>query len=497
MKQSLGMRTGQALTMTPALQQAIRLLQLSTLDLKQEIQQAIESNLMLELSDDDSPESDAGAEASEEAEATRERTSASDNSDGLAAEVAATEVRGDEPMSDEMPIDADWGDIYDTPSKSDNNSDDDELAEYRRANQHSGETLLEHLRWQAGLLPLKEWEAEVVDYLIDAVNDDGYLENWDEACAHFRETFGLTPAHLEKMLQKVQDFDPPGVAARDLGECLRLQLQQIDAAQAGHALALALVDRHLPLLARRDYAALKRATGHDEASLRVALALIQKLQPHPGRPYAAHESNYIEPDVFVTKHLGKWRVGLNRESTPAVRINPHYLSMVKRADSSKDQVTMKTHLQEARYFLHSLQSRNDTLLRVAQCIVEEQRAFLDYGPEAMRPLVLRDVAGQLGIHESTVSRATANKYLLTPRGLFELKHFFSSHVQTSDGGVASATAIQAMLKRLIAAENPAQPLSDAALADLLQEEGIEVARRTVAKYREAMNLPPSHERRPL
>ena len=497
MKQSLGMRTGQSLTMTPALQQAIRLLQLSTLDLKQEIQQAIESNLMLELSDDDSPESDAGAEASEEAEATRERTSASDNSDGLAAEVAATEVRGDEPMSDEMPIDADWGDIYDTPSKSDNNSDDDELAEYRRANQHSGETLLEHLRWQAGLLPLKEWEAEVVDYLIDAVNDDGYLENWDEACAHFRETFGLTPAHLEKMLQKVQDFDPPGVAARDLGECLRLQLQQIDAAQAGHALALALVDRHLPLLARRDYAALKRATGHDEASLRVALALIQKLQPHPGRPYAAHESNYIEPDVFVTKHLGKWRVGLNRESTPAVRINPHYLSMVKRADSSKDQVTMKTHLQEARYFLHSLQSRNDTLLRVAQCIVEEQRAFLDYGPEAMRPLVLRDVAGQLGIHESTVSRATANKYLLTPRGLFELKHFFSSHVQTSDGGVASATAIQAMLKRLIAAENPAQPLSDAALADLLQKEGIEVARRTVAKYREAMNLPPSHERRPL
>ena len=497
MKQALGMRTGQALTMTPALQQAIRLLQLSTLDLKQEIQQAIESNLMLELSDDDSPEPDAGAEAAEESEAFSERVSAADTGDGLAAEVAATEVRGDEPMSDEMPMDADWGDIYDTPAKSDNNSDDDDLAEYRRANQHSGETLLEHLRWQAGLLPLKEWEAEVADYLIDAVNDDGYLEGWDEACAHFRETFGLTPTHLETVLRKVQDFDPPGVAARDLGECLRLQLHQLDAVQAGHGLALVLVDKHLALLARRDYAALKRATGHDEASLRVALALIQRLQPHPGRPYAAHESDYIEPDVFVTKHQGKWRVGLNRESTPVVRINPHYLSMVKRADSSKDQLTMKTHLQEARYFLHSLQSRNDTLLRVAQCIVEEQRAFLDYGPEAMRPLVLRDVAGQLGIHESTVSRATANKYLLTPRGLFELKHFFSSHVQTSDGGVASATAIQAMLKRLIAAENPAQPLSDATLADLLQKEGIQVARRTVAKYREAMNLPPSHERRPL
>lgn len=497
MKQALGMRTGQSLTMTPALQQAIRLLQLSTLDLKQEIQQAIESNLMLELSDDDSPEPDAGAEMAEESEAISERAGSVDSGDGLAAEVAATEVRGDEPMSDEMPVDADWGDIYDTPTKSDNSSDDDDLAEFRRANQHGSETLLEHLRWQAGLLPLKEWEAEVADYLIDAVNDDGYLEGWDEACTHFRETFGLGPAQIERVLRRVQEFDPPGVAARDLGECLRLQLQQLDHKQPGHALALTLVDRHLPLLARRDYPGLRRATGHDEASLKVALALIQRLQPHPGRPFAAHESDYIEPDVFVTKHQGKWRVGLNRESTPAVRINPHYLAMVKRADSSKDQVTMKTHLQEARYFLHSLQSRNDTLLRVAQCIVEEQRAFLDYGPEAMRPLVLRDVAGQLGIHESTVSRATANKYLLTPRGLFELKHFFSSHVQTSDGGVASATAIQAMLKRLIAAENPAQPLSDAALADLLQQEGIQVARRTVAKYREAMNLPPSHERRPL
>ncbi len=497
MKQALGMRTGQALTMTPALQQAIRLLQLSTLDLKQEIQQAIESNLMLELAEDDSPDIEPDAEPQAEASAEAERVSALDGGDGLAAEVAATEVRGDEPMQDELPVDADWSDVYDTPTKSDSGSDDDDLADYRRANQHGSETLHEHLSWQAGLLPLKEWEAEVMDYLIDAINDDGYLQGWDEACTHFREAFGLTPHQIEAVLRRLQEFDPPGVAARDLGECLRLQLLQLDATQPGHALALVLVDKHLPLLARRDYPGLRRATGHDEASLKVALALIQRLQPHPGRPYAAHESDYIEPDVFVTKHQGRWKVGLNRESTPVVRINPHYLSMVKRADSSKDQLTMKTHLQEARYFLHSLQSRNDTLLRVVQCIVEEQRAFLDYGPEAMRPLVLRDVAGQLGIHESTVSRATANKYLLTPRGLFELKHFFSSHVQTSDGGVASATAIQAMLKRLIAAENPAQPLSDAALADLLQKEGIEVARRTVAKYREAMNLPPSHERRPL
>lgn len=480
---------GQALTMTPALQQAIRLLQLSTLDLKQEIQQAIDSNLMLELDDDPSPD----AEPDGEPEAA-----GSEDPESLLAEVAAVEVRGDEPIPEEMPVDADWGDVYDTPSKSESSSsDDDELAEFRRANQSSAETLLEHLRWQAELLPLKEWEAEVAEYLIDSVNDDGYLVDWDDACLHFREAMGLSAAQVERVLRLVQDFDPPGVAARDLGECLRLQLQQLDPASPGHALALVLVDKHLAQLAKRDYPAMRRATGEDEASLRVALALIQRLQPHPGRPYAAHESDYIEPDVYVTKHQGRWRVTLNRESTPAVRINPHYLAMVKRADSSKDQLTMKSHLQEARYFLHSLQSRNDTLLRVSQCIVEEQRAFLDYGPEAMRPLVLRDVAAQLGVHESTVSRATANKYLLTPRGLFELKHFFSSHVQTSDGGVASATAIQAMLKRLIAAENPAQPLSDSALADLLRQEGIEVARRTVAKYREAMNLPPSHERRPL
>jgi len=493
MKQALGLRTGQALTMTPALQQAIRLLQLSTLDLKQEIQQAIEGNLMLELDDEPAGEPELSGEASPEPLGER----SGEAGESLVDEVAASEVHGDAPMGDDMPVDADWSDIYDTPSRNEGGGDDEDMAEFRRANQHTGETLQEHLRWQAGLLPLKEWEAEVAAYLIDAINDDGYLEGWGEACTHFREAFGLTPAQVERVLRRVQEFDPPGIAARDLGECLRLQLQQLPSSEPGHALALTLVDKHLALLARRDYAGLKRATGRDEPELKVALALIQRLQPHPGRPYAAHESDYIEPDVFVTKHQGRWRVGLNREATPAVRINPHYLAMVKRADSSKDQLTMKTHLQEARYFLHSLQSRNDTLLRVAQCIVEEQRAFLDYGPEAMRPLVLRDVAAQLGIHESTVSRATANKYLLTPRGLFELKHFFSSHVQTSDGGVASATAIQAMLKRLIAAENPAQPLSDAALADLLQQEGIQVARRTVAKYREAMNLPPSHERRPL
>lgn len=490
MRQALGLRTGQALTMTPALQQAIRMLQLSTLDLKQEIQQAIESNVMLELDED------AGGESPDDL-APEMQSQDGGGEDHDSGEVSDLRVSEDN-IPEEMPVDADWSDIYDTaPSRESGGEDEEDLAEFRRANLRESESLQEHLRWQARLAPFSEWEAEVAAYLIDAVNEDGYLENWDEACVHFRETMGLDPRRIEKVLRVVQDFDPPGVAARDLGECLTLQLHLLPANTPGRAAALTLVAKHLMLIARRDLGALRRASGYDEAELKVALALIRSLQPHPGRPYSAHESDYIEPDVFVTKHQGRWKVSLNREASPSVRINPHYLAMVKRADSSRDQVTLKTHLQEARYFLHSLQSRNDTLLRVAQCIVEEQRAFLEYGHEAMRPLVLRDVASQLGIHESTVSRATANKYLLTPRGLFELKHFFSSHVQTVGGGVASATAIQAMLKRLISGEQPNQPLSDATLAELLQKEGIQVARRTVAKYREALGIPPSHERRPL
>ena len=492
MKQGFSLRTGFSLTMTPALQQAIRLLQLSTLDLKQEIQQALDSNVMLELDDGPTDGSTAAEAEAQLADSQREER----GGEAPAVEQPEREVEVLTDIPEDLPVDAEWSESFDTPASS-NGSDDEELAEFKRANQSESETLQEHLRWQARLAPLAEWEAEVADYLIDGINDDGYLEDFAEACEHFKQAMGLDVRRVEKVLHVVQDFDPPGVAARDLGECLLLQLRQLPVETAARDSAILLVSKHLTLLGRRDMAALKRAAGLDEEELKVAVELIQSLQPHPGRPYARHESDYIEPDLYVVKAEGRWKVGLNREAMPAVRINPHYLAMVKRADTSRDQVTLKTHLQEARYFLHSLQSRNDTLLRVATCIVEEQRAFLDYGPEAMRPLVLRDVASQLGIHESTVSRATANKYLLTPRGLFELKHFFSSHVQTSAGGVASATAIQAMLKRMIAAETPANPLSDAALADLLQGEGMQVARRTVAKYREALNIPPSNERRPL
>ncbi len=493
MKQSLALRTGLSLTMTPALQQAIRLLQLSSLDLQTEIRQALESNVMLELSDDDDED---------------ELVSASAGNEAVVAEQAAAETLAELPsestldldeaadIPEQMPVDADWGDIYDSMLPSGAASEDEtELHDYLESNLHGTASLREHLLWQAGIAHLDETDAEIAEHLIDAINDDGYLEDWDGLCARLTQKPGVTQERVERVLRTVQDFDPPGVGARDLAECLRLQLLQFPAGQPGRAEALRLLEAPLGWLARRDEAQLARATGLEPAQVRAALGLIQTLQPHPGRPYQPHESDYVAPDVFVAKKNGRWRVSLNPEHTPRLRINRYYQSMIRRADTSRDQLTLKQHLQEARYFINSLEARNETLLKVAQCIVEEQRAFLEYGPEAMRPLVLRDVADKLGVHESTVSRATANKYMLTPRGLYELKFFFSSHVQTLEGGTCSATAIQAMIKRLIAQEDPAQPWSDAALAEMLLKEGIQVARRTVAKYREALRIPPSHERK--
>jgi RNA polymerase sigma-54 factor len=481
MKQSLHLRVGQTLAMTPALQQAIKLLQLSSLDLQQEIRQAVESNLMLEFEEEEAP----GPSIDEQA--------AGGDGEAPPGEDGAAEPA--EVVAEETPVEIEWEDSYEVGAGTRTVQDEEELYEFRQANLTTGTTLREHLTWQASLAPFDEKEAEIATHLIDAVNDDGYLEDWPGLLERLQAGLGAGREQMEKVLRQVQDFDPPGVAARDLAECLRLQLLQVPPDAAEREPALRIVNEHMALLARHDEAGLQEALGLDVESLHPVLALIQSLQPHPGRPYQAHESNYVAPDVFVAKHEGKWRVSLNPDITPKVRLNSQYLSLVRRADSSKDQQTLKQHLQEARYFLSSLESRNDTLLRVAQSIVEEQRAFLDYGEEAMRPLVLRDIADRLGIHESTVSRATANKYMLTPRGLYELKYFFSSHVQTVQGGTCSATAIQAMIKRLVLQEPPDQPLSDSSLADLLLKDGIQVARRTVAKYREALGIPPSHERR--
>jgi len=474
------MRVGQTLAMTPALQQAIKLLQLSSLDLQQEIRQAVESNLMLEFDEDD----EAGPTIDEQA------------AGGEANEPAGDGAEPAEPAVDDTPVDIEWEESYETGAGSGKSvQDEEELYEYRQANLTTERSLREHLLWQAELAPFDDATADIAVHIIDAINDDGYLEDWPGLCERVTATLGADSARIEAALKLVQDFDPAGVGARDLSECLRLQLLQLPGEAPEREPALKIVNEHMALLARHDEAGLQQALALDADRLRPVLALIQSLQPHPGRPYQAHESNYVAPDVFVVKKDGRWRVSLNPDIAPKVRLNAQYLSLVRRADSSKDQQTLKQHLQEARYFLSSLESRNDTLLRVAQSIVEEQRAFLEYGDEAMRPLVLRDIADRLGIHESTVSRATANKYMLTPRGLYELKYFFSSHVQTVQGGTCSATAIQAMIKRLVTAEPPDEPLSDNTLADLLLKDGIRVARRTVAKYREALGIPPSHERR--
>lgn len=480
MKQSLNVRLGHALAMTPALQQAIKMLQLSSLDLQQEIRQAVESNLMLEFEEPEAPEASIEQQAAGQSEGQGDDGTGDGSGDGDAADT---------------PVEIEWEENYETGAGSRTAEEQESLYEFQQANLTGGTSLVEHLTWQAELAPFDDMGARISEHLIDAVNEDGYLEDWPGLLARLQDELGVSAEQVEAVLYKVQDFDPPGVAARDLKECLCLQLKQLPLDTPEREVALKVVDGHMDELARHDDAALQSALGLAEAELVPVLALIRSLQPHPGRPYQAHESNYVAPDVFVAKHKGRWRVTLNPDIAPKVRLNAQYVGLVKRADTSPDQQTMKQHLQEARYFLSSLGSRNDTLLRVAQCIVEEQRAFLDYGDEAMRPLVLRDVAERLGIHESTVSRATANKYMITPRGLYEFKHFFSSHVSTTQGGTASATAIQAMIKRLVAQEPAGDPLSDSTLAEHLLKDGIRVARRTVAKYREALGIPPSHERR--
>ncbi len=467
MKQIAGLRLGQHLAMTPALQQSIKLLQLSTLDLQLEIAQVLEQNFMLERADDSSASTDSEAPADE---------------NGADAE---SEAAGEDTP--------DWDDepYANAPASG------DDFDDYRQASLHQAPSLHEHLLWQATLCPFSPLELTLAENLIDAVNDSGYLEDWAALEARLLALDDVTPELLAKVLGAVQDFDPPGIAARSLAECILIQLRQLPPDTPGHAEAIRLVEADLlPLLAGQN---LSKVASQLQISLQEAQAaatLIQSLQPHPGSAFSRHEAQYVTPEIFVARRRGRWAASLNPEIAPRLRINGEYLALIRRADSSPEQQTLKQHLQEARFFLNSLKSRNETLLRVAQCIVEEQRAFLDYGPEAMRPLILRDIAAQLGIHESTVSRATAHKYMATPRGLFELKYFFSSHVQTTAGGTASATAIQAMLKRLIAAEPVDVPLSDSQLAELLLKEGVKVARRTVAKYREALAIAPSHERKP-
>lgn len=487
--------------MTPQLQQAIRLLQLSTLELQTEVQQALESNPLLELAEEGEAEADVidfrgGEQQAEPVNGDDEPA----ESLGLSGDITvsgeddapAGAMAGDIP--EELPVDTNWEDVYDSGGLGATGAE----AESRvfEIQDSPAQSLREHLVWQMGLTPFSDTDRAIAAALIDGIDDDGYLTTPLE---EIQQGLGedVEVDEVAAVLHRIQNFDPAGVAARDLRECLLLQLQQLPAETPVLAEAKALVDEHLPLLASRDYSQLMRRLKVNEQTLGEVIGLIQTLNPRPGNSVATGQAEYVIPDVIVRKRNGAWRVELNEEAVPRLRINRQYAGLIRRADSSSDNTYLKGQLQEARWFLKSLQSRHETLLKVASCIVERQRGFLEYGEEAMKALVLHDVAETVGMHESTVSRVTTKKYMWTPRGIFELKYFFSSHVTTAAGGECSSTAIRALIKKLVAAENRRKPLSDSKIASILCDQGINVARRTVAKYREALAIPPSNERKQL
>ena len=498
MKQTLQLRLGQHLTMTPQLQQAIRLLQLSTLDLKQEIQDALDSNLMLETEEDGSSRDEAQENeqtaASERLNGQELKNDKDGNDTNNEKEVNAE----DSAMPEELPVDSGWDDVYDStlpPSSglaAKDSTDSDYLAQRRSAS-----TLYDHLTWQLNLTPFSDTDRGIAFAIIDGIDEDGYLRVELEEILESMANEEIELDEVEAVLHRLQQFDPPGVAARNLRECLLIQLQQYPEPHPVMEQAIRLVDDHFDLLAQQDHQQIKRKLKIDDETLSAINQLIRSLVPRPGSLIAESEPQYVIPDVFVTRRNGSWYVELNAEATPKLRVNTEYARLIRRADNSDDNNYLKNHLQEARWFIKSLMSRNETLLRVATKIVELQRGFFEHGEEAMKPLVLRDIAEALELHESTISRVTTQKYMHTPRGTLEFKYFFSSHVSTVGGGECSATAIRALIRKLIAAEKPNKPLSDNKLASILADQGIKVARRTVAKYRESMAIPPSNERKRL
>ena len=482
MKPTLQLRRGQQLAMTPQLQQAIRLLQLSTLELQQEIQQAIDANPLLEQED----ESDIAT------------PDVSDDEDFTPPDSSEEMAQAQENMPEELPMDTTWDEVYSaagsTTSSGLMNSDDESVYQGETT-----ETLQDYLLWQMRLTPFSEQDAAIALAIIDSIDESGYLSDSlnDIQQAVSTEDELIEMDEIEAVLKRIQHFDPIGVAARSVQECLLIQLSQFSAGTPWLAEARQVIKDHMDLLGARDYRNLARKLQLKEAELKDVLQLIQTLEPRPGSRVMPSESTYVIPDVAVLKKNGRWVVELNPDAMPKIRINETYASMARHARNSSDSQFIRSHLQEAKWFIKSLESRNETLLKVANCIVKQQQDFFEYGEEAMKPMVLNDVAEEVEMHESTISRVTTQKYMHTPRGIFELKYFFSSHVNTDSGGECSSTAIRALIKKLVAAENPAKPLSDSKIADLLTEQGIMVARRTIAKYRESLSIPPSSQRKRL
>ncbi|HBN2092342.1 TPA: RNA polymerase factor sigma-54 [Escherichia coli] len=476
MKQGLQLRLSQQLAMTPQLQQAIRLLQLSTLELQQELQQALESNPLLEQID------------------THEEIDTRETQDSETLDTA--DALEQKEMPEELPLDASWDTIYTagTPSGTSGDYIDDELPVYQG---ETTQTLQDYLMWQVELTPFSDTDRAIATSIVDAVDDTGYLTVPLEDILESMGDEEIDIDEVEAVLKRIQRFDPVGVAAKDLRDCLLIQLSQFDKTTPWLEEARLIISDHLDLLANHDFRTLMRVTRLKEDVLKEAVNLIQSLDPRPGQSIQTGEPEYVIPDVLVRKHNGHWTVELNSDSIPRLQINQHYASMCNNARNDGDSQFIRSNLQDAKWLIKSLESRNDTLLRVSRCIVEQQQAFFEQGEEYMKPMVLADIAQAVEMHESTISRVTTQKYVHSPRGIFELKYFFSSHVNTEGGGEASSTAIRALVKKLIAAENPAKPLSDSKLTSLLSEQGIMVARRTVAKYRESLSIPPSNQRKQL
>lgn len=493
MKQSLQLKIGQSLTITPQLQQAIRLLQLSSLELQTEIQELLETNPLLEQEDDlgeisvtDSSQSQSSDDASE----------VKTTSDTL------NEERGEQTLPEDLEIDAGWDDIYDSQVQDQSRGSQLSAEDYHELFENQAKTsdeLYEHLIWQLDCAHLTEKDRNIGLVIIDGIDDRGYLtESLEDIFSSLIGDYpDLEMDEIESMLHFIQHFDPLAVGARTPAECMKIQLQNYHPETPHLNKAIALVDRYLEHLAKNDIAVLKRRLQASEQELHQIIKLIQTTNPHPGQLISTNHSEYIKPDVYVSRQNNEWVVRINPENAPRLKVNETYSSLVKRGDHSEQNTYLRDQIQEARWFIKSLQSRNDTLLRVARAIVDRQHGFLEFGPEAMKPMVLRDIAEELEMHESTISRVTTMKFMHTPRGVLEFKYFFSSHVGTADGGECSATAIRALIKKLVEAENPNKPLSDNKIAALLKDQGINVARRTIAKYREAINIPPSNERKRL
>ena len=533
MRPGLQLKISQQLTMTPQLQQAIKLLQLSTLELRQEVIEQLYSNPLLEIDEDVGRTDGSSTEASNADSSSPDQDSQQDSqydnqadtqfdsTDSLSSEDYDVDFNTDDPslhataadatettvteaevdstwendIPQDLPVDANWDEVYNAPAPTSSGGGEINLEQVHQVT----ESLQDHLHWQLNLTPFSDRDREISEAYIDSISDTGLIgANLREITDHISyddPEDALEDDELIAVLKRLQQFDPPGIFGRDIKECLLIQLNQLSAETPYLDQAKRLTAEFLDDIASIELARLSKKTGYSSDEIQEGLTLIRSLNPRPGEALAVNDAEYIVPDVYVEKIAGRWRVQLNDSNMPKLRINDTYSNLIKRSDTSDQNQFLKDNLAEARWFLRSLESRNETLMRVSMTIIDLQQGFLEHGHVAMKPMVLSDIATKLDLHESTISRVTTTKYMATPQGIFELKYFFSSHVGTSGGGECSSTAVCAILKTMISAEQPAKPLSDNKLTSLLEEQGIQVARRTVAKYRESMGIPSSSQRK--